>query len=158
MNIHPITPDDHLWVTEFLGYNWGSPTVISRGHIHQADHLPGFIARHAGEPSGLITYYIQGNQCEIVTLDSSVEGIGIGTALVSAVEDAAQNAGCNRLWLVTTNDNTPALALYQKLSFRLAALHRDAVTEARKQKPGLPLYGIDSIPIRDEIELEIRLQ
>jgi len=37
------------------------------------------------------------------------------------------------------------------------AVRRGAVTEARKRKPGIPLIGDNEIPIRDEIELELRL-
>ena len=33
------------------------------------------------------------------------------------------------------------------------ALHRFAVDEARKQKPQIPLSGMDGIPIHHEIEL-----
>jgi hypothetical protein len=60
------------------------------------------------------------------------------------------------LWLVTTNDNTHALRFYHRLGFRLAALHPGAVEAARRLKPEIPLLGLDEIPIRDELELEIR--
>jgi GNAT superfamily N-acetyltransferase len=101
-------------------------------------------------------YSIDGGACEIVTIDSLIER-GIGTALVEAVTDAARAAGCGRLWLVTTNDNLPALRFYQKRRFALVAVHREAVAEARKLKPEIPLVGLDGIPIRDELELELEL-
>lgn len=83
------------------------------------------------------------------------QGRGVGSALLGAVEELARRRGCKRLWLVTTNDNTHALAFYQRRGFVLAALHRDAVTEARKTlKPSLPLVGEGGIPLRDELELE----
>ena len=86
------------------------------------------------------------------------QGRGVGSALLGAVEELARRRGCKRLWLVTTNDNTHALAFYQRRGFVLAALHRDAVTEARKTlKPSLPLVGEGGIPLRDELELEKRL-
>jgi hypothetical protein len=37
------------------------------------------------------------------------------------------------------------------------AVHRGAITEARRLKPEIPLLGIDDIPIRDEIELQMKL-
>ena len=67
-------------------------------------------------------------ECEIVTIDSLAEGRGVGSALVAAVIDAARRAECRRVWLVTTNDNLPAIRFYQKRGFVLAALRRDAVT------------------------------
>jgi ribosomal protein S18 acetylase RimI-like enzyme len=86
-----------------------------------------------------------------------VRGTGVGTALLDAVKNAAGWAGCKRLWLVTTNDNTHALRFYQKRGFHIAAVHRNALLRSRELKPEIPLAGMDGIPIRDEIELEIVL-
>ncbi|WP_198679304.1 hypothetical protein [Thermomonospora amylolytica] len=48
---------------------------------------------------------------------------------------------------------------YQRRGFRLAALHRDAVTDSRDRlKPEIPPIGDHGIPIRDEIELEKSLR
>jgi RimJ/RimL family protein N-acetyltransferase len=106
---------------------------------------------------GLVTYRIEGSQCEVVTLNSEEEGTGIGTALLEAVCREAAAAGCTRVWLITTNDNLPALRFYQKRGMRLFALHPNAVEASRKLKPEIPLAGWEGIPIRDEIELELRL-
>jgi ribosomal protein S18 acetylase RimI-like enzyme len=84
--------------------------------------------------------------------------VGIGTALIDAVRDVAERAGCTRLWLVTTNDNLDALRFYQRRGFVLAALHRDAIEAARTLKPGIPAVGEYGIPIRDEIEMEMALE
>jgi DNA-3-methyladenine glycosylase I len=89
-----------------------------------------------------------------VTLNSLREGIGIGTALLDAVREAARKSGCRRTWLITTNDNLHALRFYQKRGWRLTALHRNALDESRRLKPVIPEIGIDGIPLRDEIELE----
>jgi hypothetical protein len=77
--------------------------------------------------------------------------------LLEAAKAAATAAGCRRLWLVTSNDTMRALRFYQRRGFALAALHRDALTAARRLKPEIPLV-IDGIPLRDEIELEVFLQ
>jgi hypothetical protein len=50
-----------------------------------------------------------------------------------------------------------AVRFYQKRGFRLVAVHRRALEETRRLKPSLPETGIDGIPLRDEIELEILL-
>jgi len=39
----------------------------------------------------------------------------------------------------------------------LCALRVNAISEARKLKPGIPLIGENNIPLRDEIELEMML-
>jgi GNAT superfamily N-acetyltransferase len=74
---------------------------------------------------------------------------------MDAVLERARTAGCRRLWVVTTNDNTRAIRIYQQWGFDLAALHRDAITEARRTlKPHIPELGEHGIPMRHEIELE----
>ena len=149
--------EDRPWALHLLQENWGSAIMVTRGKIHRVDELPGFIAIHDGKPAGLITYDIVGTQCEITSMNSLVEGQGIGSALVNAAKDAAVVAGCVRLWLTTTNDNTAALRFWQKLGFKLVAVYPDAVAQSRRIKPEIPLIGNDGIPIRDEIEIEMIL-
>ncbi|MCG0275770.1 MAG: hypothetical protein L5655_06315 [Thermosediminibacteraceae bacterium] len=50
------------------------------------------------------------------------------------------------------------MKFYQKRGFLLVAVHRNALEQARKLKPEIPLIGIDGIPLRDEIELELPLE
>ena len=156
LNIRPVLPDDRGWIAALLEERWAGPTVVSRGRFHRADELPGLIAEKDGKPAGLITYRIDANECEIVTFNSLEENTGIGTAILEEVVNIARKAGCKRLWLITTNDNTDALRFYQKRGLSLVAVHRNALEESRKLKPQIPLTGNDGIPIRDEIELELR--
>ncbi len=155
--VRPLNKGDHDWVARVLAEHWGSTKVVTRGRIHDADELPGFVAVQENKPVGLATYRIDGDQCEIVTLHSPVEGIGIGSALINAVKTVAVSARCRRLWLITTNDNLAALRFYQKRGFLLVAVHRNALEQSRRLKPEIPLVGIDGIPLRDEIELEMLL-
>ena len=157
MEIRAITEKDREWVQSLLHERWGSLRVVSRGRIHQADKLTGFIAHLKEQPKGLITYQIENRDCEIVSLDSLESGRGIGSTLINSIIDLARSENCNRVWLITTNDNTNALRFYQKFGFELVAIHRNAIQESRKLKPEIPEKGNDGIPIRDEIELEIVL-
>ena len=133
--------------------------MVSRGVLHDIAAQDGFIAIREGSGIriGLVTYAIQGGECEMTLLQSMAERVGVGAALTLAVRDAAIAAGCGRLWLITTNDNTHALRFYQRRGFTIAAIHINALEQARKLKPGIPLTGADGIPLRDEIELEMRL-
>jgi len=158
MKINPIQASDLPFIRQALNQSWGSPRVVSRGVLYDATTLPGFIAIHQNEPEGLITYSIVGAECQIVTLNSRQEGMGIGTALIEAVKTVAERAGCRRLWLITTNDNLAALRFYQKRGFMIAAVHINALENSRKLKPEIPLLGKDGIPLRDEIELEYLLR
>lgn len=157
LTVVPVVEAYTPWLGELLAREWGSARIVSRGKGHNALALPGFVALWEEHPAGAITYEITGSECEVVTLNSVREGKGLGSALLAAVREAAVRAGCRRLWLVTTNDNVDALSFYQKRGFRLVAVHREAITAARKQKPGIPLIGRHGIEIRDEIELELLL-
>lgn len=156
--IQPLTPEHRAWASSLIEEHWGSVRIVTRGKVHDTSALPGFVALRAAEPVGLATFRIEKDQCEMVSLDSLVQGKGIGTALTRAVRHAAAAAGCRRLWLITTNDNLAAVRFYQKRGFHLVAVHRDALEETRRLKPTLPAAGIDDIPLRDEIELELLLE
>ena len=139
---------------------WGAEIIVAHGTVHRPHELPGFVAvlrtqGAGGDKVGLLTYEIRAAECEIVTLDSIRPGVGVGSALVQAVNTAARRAGCRRLWLVTTNDNLHALGFYQRRGFAIVAVHRDAVEQARRIKPQIPRVGQRGIPIRDELELEM---
>ena len=155
--IRATDKDDRNWVAQFLDKQWGSTRIVSRGEVYLAHLLPGFVVEQDGERIGLATYRVEGTDCELLTINSLVNGEGIGTALIDAVKHAAQEAGCKRLWLITTNDNLNALRFYQKRGFALVAVYPKALDQSRKLKPEIPLFGLDGIPLRDEIELEMRL-
>ena len=157
LEIVEFTEQYRDWAREYLQESWGSVQVVSRGTLYQADTLPGFVALWEEKPAGLLTYNIVDNVCEIVTLNSLFERKGVGSALIEAVRKQAISRGCSRVWLITTNDNVEALRFYQKRGFELVAVHRNAIEQVRKLKPSIPLIGTHGIPIRDEIELEVRL-
>jgi len=167
--IRPLERADREWVAHFLDERWGTTQIVSRGKAVYGHLLPGFIAERtpaeaqegaaegeavAPENVGLITVHIGDKECEITTLDSLDESIGVGSALVEAVENWAQEAGIPRLWLVTTNDNLDALKFWQKRGYELVSVHRNAIADARRIKPQIPITGLNGITIRDEIELE----
>lgn len=165
--IRPLERADREWVAHFLDERWGTTQIVSRGRAVYGHLLPGFMAERgagaeeeeleetaAAENIGLITVHIDDRECEITTLDSLDEAIGVGSALVEAVEEWAREAGIQRLWLVTTNDNLDALKFWQKRGYELVSVHRNAIADARRIKPQIPITGLNGITIRDEIELE----
>ena len=153
--LRSLTPHDADQVHAFTVEQWGAHTVVVHDAVYAPHTLPGFVAVLDAAWLGLITYHVANDACEIVTLASMREGMGVGTALVETVADEARRVGCTRVWLITTNDNLHALRFYQKRGFRLVAVHRDAVDRARKVKPEIRLVGNDGIPLHDEIELEL---
>jgi ribosomal protein S18 acetylase RimI-like enzyme len=156
--LRPIERPDLRIVRQLVTRSWGAPTVVV-GHARVVDTttLPGFIAEADGEVVGLVTYEVRGDVAELVTLNAFRPAGGIGTALLSAVVDAARAVGCSRMVLMTTNDNTDGLRFYQRRGFRLRELRVNALARARELKPEIPEIGEHGIPIRDELELELPL-
>ncbi|MEI6532566.1 MAG: GNAT family N-acetyltransferase [Candidatus Roizmanbacteria bacterium] len=148
---------DSEWICSAIKNDWGSEVIVSRGHKHEVSQLPAYIAEIDGQKAGLLTYDIQDNQCEIVTLDSFIEGKGVATMLIQSIIEMSKKEKCKRIWLITTNDNTDALRFYQKRGFVLSAIYPNAIESSRKIKPEIPLIGANNISIRDEIELEMVL-
>lgn len=155
--IREKSPGDHPWIEVFLRTQWGGPVVVSRGILHNLLELPALIAERDGARCGLLTYRVETTGWEIASINAVPLRLGTGTHLIEAVAHQAAEAGCRRLWLITTNDNVDALRFYQRRGFALVAVHRNAVDEARTLKPSIPLVGNYGIPIRDELELERRL-
>ena len=157
VTIRSLTPHDADQVHAFTAEQWGAPEVVVHDTVYEPHTLPGFVAVQHDAWLGLITYHVAGDACEIVTLASMWEGVGVGTALIKSVVAEARRFGCRRVWLMTTNDNLHALRFYQKRGFRLVAVHRGAVDRARQIKSAIPYLGNHGIPLHDEIELELPL-
>ena len=135
---------------------WGD-LVARRGEVvdpAQGELIGAYVD---SEIIGVASYAIRGAECEVVAIEAYQQRQGIATALMDEIRTRAAAAGCRRLWLVTTNDNVPAIGFYQRWGMDLAEFRRDAVTEARvRLKPDIPETGHDDIPIRHELEFEIR--
>jgi GNAT superfamily N-acetyltransferase len=145
---------DRDWVESFLVERY-SLNVARLGRMERALDHPALVAERDGVPAGVLTFVLGDGDCEILTLHAAERLRGTGTALVEAVEKLAVDAGCTRLWLITTNDNVDALRFYQRRGFQLAALHRGAVDHSRAHlKPEIPRIGDHGIHLRDELELE----
>ncbi len=152
--VRPIEPRDADHVRAFIARRWQSSIIVTRARRHDAAELPGFVIEEHGQVIGVITLNAERRDCEIVTIDSAVWGRGIGSAMLDRAEAWARDRGCERMWLVTTNDNLRALYFYQRRGFRIVAVHRNAVLHSREIKPEIPPVAENGIPILDEIELE----
>ncbi len=156
--LRQLTQHDLPRLRQVWKRNWGDEFMVIHGVVYRPEDLEGFIAYNGPDLVGEITYLIRDGECEIITLDSEREGQGLGTRLIDAVVEEARKQDCRRVFLITTNDNLNALGFYQKRGFELVRINRGAVNEARKLKPSIPTVGMNNIPLRDEIELEIMLK
>ena len=157
MEIKRIGQEDREAVNAFILQQWFSTEMVVHGECIDLGTADGWFACEDEELIGLITYRIIDKKMEILSLDSLKENKGIGTTLLNEAIREAKIADCSEIMLITTNDNLSALRFYQKRGFDMVRFYPNAVEESRKLKPQIPLIGADGIPIRHEIELELKL-
>jgi ribosomal protein S18 acetylase RimI-like enzyme len=156
VEVRPALADDRDWVARTLVERWGSTVIVTRSQECDAARLEALVAVDATSARvGLLTYRIDDEGLEVVTIDSLLPRAGVGSALLDAAIGRAKSAGANRLWVITTNDNLDAIAFYQRRGLRLVAVHPGAVDAARALKPTIPLRGDSGIELHDEIEFAL---
>ena len=157
MELKRIDQTNRETVNAFILQQWFTMEMVVHGESIDLGSADGWFVSDDGAVIGLITYRILGQEMEILSLDSLKEQQGIGTMLLQEAVNEAGKSGCLRIMLITTNDNLSALRFYQKRGFDMVRLYLNAVEASRKVKPEIPLTGNDGIPIRHEIELEMKL-
>ncbi|WP_337099138.1 GNAT family N-acetyltransferase [Paenibacillus sp. YIM B09110] len=150
----PMSEIDREWLKE-QWVQWGDETMITKGKQHHIQGMDAFIAWDDDVQVGEAAYRLDIYDCELMSMNATVQGIGVGSKLLSTVEQMVKQSGRNRIWLITSNDNVDALRFFQRCGYRITAVYPGSIDEARKMlKPTIPKVGYYDIPIRDEIELE----
>lgn len=170
LTVRHATAADRAAVDAIHEITWGGPIVVGHGVSYDLRTLPTLVAVDAaGTVLGALAYHVGGDVLEVVSVaaahsdglgaptDSTAGGQGAGSALLAAAADEAYRYGLRRLWLITTNDNLPALRFYQRRGMRITAVAPGAVDEARRRKPSIPVTGNDGIALHDELTLQLRL-
>lgn len=157
MDLQLISSENRQQINDFINSRWFSTDMVVRGELVDMTLLDGFALYDNEAIIGLVTYRIQDKECEIMSLDSLRENQGIGTALVNKVIGMAVQKGCEKIRLITTNDNINALRFYQKRGFDMVRFYHNALDTSRKLKPSIPLTGDFNIPLKHEIEFEMDL-
>lgn len=155
LTIRPATPEDRPRITELAHHFWGKLEVERFGRSYQVDMLLAYVACDGENIVGAASYAWHENMVNLVTLTvlPRWQGLGVARALIEAVIQEARDAGATRVIAATTNDDLPSLGLYQRLGFTLTGILAGRVLE---QHGGVEL-GFDGIPVRDEIQMELRL-
>lgn len=155
----PIQDSDRDAIRQFITEHWHAPHICIRDKLYYPHQAEAFIERRDGKIAALVTYEQQGDAILMITQNSIEPGAGIGASLVLKVIEEARKRKVRRIWLTTTNDNLKSMGFYQRMGFRLVAVHRDAVSGGRQSlKPELPEFGVNGLPILDEIEMELILE
>jgi GNAT superfamily N-acetyltransferase len=155
--IRETTPEDSEKIASIMKQFWGGEPLVIRGENFYPSKLNGIIAELGEKLIGFIFYDLQGRNCEIIVFEVFDKFKGIGTQLLDRVKELARIKKCNRIFLMTNNDNLDALRFYQRRGFIICGIHLNSVEIARKMKPSIPEIGEYGIPLRDEIDLEFIL-
>jgi GNAT superfamily N-acetyltransferase len=137
---------------------WHSVLAARHHEVIDNSELEAFLADVDGRAVGIATVDVRGPDYEVVSISTALPGRGVGQALLGACVDDARARGCRRVWLVTTNNNVRAIDFYQRFGMDLCAFHRDAVRDARRLKPEIPLYDDEGISIAHELDFELVLR
>jgi hypothetical protein len=78
----PYEPGDRRWAEGLLEEHMGSSRVARLGEVIEAAGLPGLVAEREGERLGLLTWILDGDQLEVLSLHCRVENVGAGSALL----------------------------------------------------------------------------
>jgi 2-oxo-4-hydroxy-4-carboxy--5-ureidoimidazoline (OHCU) decarboxylase/GNAT superfamily N-acetyltransferase len=157
VHIRDLAPPDHDWARDLISRLQGSKQVARLGELIEPLALECLVAEADGQPVGLASVHeAAGKGLEVVLLLSDPGGVGAGTALMETARRVAAASGHHRLWLVTTNDNLPAIHFYLRRGMSVATVHGGAVAADRALKPDIPERNQQNgLPIRDLVELEL---
>ena len=150
--VREAEPRDRKVIGELVKRFWGEDVQTAFGREFRVRELPAFVAVAEGRVVGFVSFAeLDESSVAIVAVGVLPEhqGLGIGKALLRAVEERAKVSSKKQLLVSTTNDDLPALAFYQLAGFRIYEVIPDAIAE----KHGGEIPGIGGIPIRDEIRL-----
>lgn len=108
---------------EAVGEMRGSPATQRTAHLERLAQSPldvyPVLARRDGAPVGSGLLVIDGGLAgvfDVVTV-TSLQGQGIGTAIVSALVTRAWERGIRQVFMQVTADNAPAVGLYRRFGF-----------------------------------------
>jgi ribosomal protein S18 acetylase RimI-like enzyme len=158
VRIHRVNDEDRPWISDTIASAFASPRIVSRGRVvDDASKLDGYHAELDGHSIGVALWLEVDDDAELVAIVTTYRGVGAGVALLDAVVGHAREVGWKRLWLITTNDNTDALRIYQRAGWQWTGFFRNRAEESRALKPELPTIGQHGIPIAHELEFEFPL-
>ena len=143
---------DHRWLVAAARATLGSEYQVHSQRQFDVRDGSLLIAARGRRRVGFLTWDHAGDVCEILAIACTEQRIGVGTALIEAVDAAARCVGSARLLVVTTDTNVVARRFYERCGFRLVDRRIGAVDECRRlYKPEIP------VEMHDEYVFERRI-
>jgi ribosomal protein S18 acetylase RimI-like enzyme len=152
--LRPATEADTDQIEALSLHFWEETEVDCFDRQYDVTTCPAFVACARECTVGLASYALEPTWNAAVLVMLNVlphwQGQRVGHALVEAVGVEAMRQGLGRVVVVTSNDDLPALAFYQRHGFRITGIVPGRIAEHH----GGEVAGFAGLPVRDEIRLE----
>jgi GNAT superfamily N-acetyltransferase len=144
---------------ELIGRLWMDftrlPIVTMSRRYDDPGEVEAIVCRdEEGRVCGHVSFSVDGESGEIVTLEALVQGQHIGGRLIDASEEEMRRHGVRRIIVTTTNDNIRAQGFYQRRGYRLKRIELDGMKRVRAAKVDVPETGYEGLPLLDMWEFE----
>lgn len=153
--VRSAEPGDYGAIREMALMYWCETEVECFERTYDVTALPAWLAHSDGELAGMLSYAIEADALTVVMLNVHPQYQGRRTArsLLAMAEHRARDAGLSRLRVATSNDDLPALYVYQRWGFVITDISVGAILTHHGHEES----GFAGIAVRDEIRLEKRL-
>jgi GNAT superfamily N-acetyltransferase len=148
-------PADYAGIKEMALMYWNETEVECFDRSYDVASLPAWLAYSDDKLAGMLSYAIEADTLIIVMLNVHPQHQGRRTArsLLAMAEHEAGDRGLSRLAVATSNDDLPALYVYQRWGFAIQDIKVGAILAHHGHEEA----GFAGIPVRDEIRLEKKL-
>src|SRR5262245_48952979 len=128
MSDFPIESADAALVKDLWAAFSGLPIVTVNRNYDDPSQVDALVYRdEAGAVGGHVSFALDSETGEIVTIEATEQGRHIGGRLLDAAERDLRERGVKRIVDTTTNDNIRAQAFYMRRGYRLARIERDGM-------------------------------
>lgn len=150
--VRAAQPADYAIVGDIARMYWDETAVKCFDRTYDILALPALLASCDGQIAGVLSYALEEDRLTIVMLNVHPEYQGRRTArsLLAMAEEEARARGQSRLVVATSNDDLPALYVYQRWGFVITEVDPGAILAHHGHQES----GFAGIPVRDEIRLE----
>ncbi len=148
-------PEDTDVIRRIAQGYWGHDEVFAFGRLYPILEQQTLVADAGGAVAGFAACRTEDTTGYVLALavPPLYQGLGVGSSLLSSAVHELAKAGAEVIRLSTTNDNLPALSLYQRRGFTVEEVLPGEIARFLEERLGRIPAGFAGIPVRDEIRL-----
>ena len=151
LTLRSATRADALTIARLAEHFWGETEVECFGLGYRVDTLEAFVACDGDNLAGVLAYAVENDRLNIVMLNvlPDYQGRGAARGLLRRAHKEAIRLGLSHIVVATSNDDLPALDLYQRWGFRITRVLTGRLIEHHGDEE----VGFGGVTVRDEIQL-----